>query len=293
MYYAELERQTTYAELYQHLYENMDIDDLGNVFFDTQKVMEVLTEKYEENPKEGRKLMIHFMSNVKKTGFISMIDEECLTEQLAIFGDDIMHEIDYAGDDIIVGTNVNDMLNGEFGNDTLQGGQGNDIYFFNLGDGQDTIAESSGTDKVVFGEGIAEEDIVVTRDQWNLYLTNKKSGDRINVQSFFGNTSYQIEEVEFADGSRWSVADLIEKARHYYGTDGNDSISAYDSYWRAPVSGNDELYGGAGDDTLSGNGGNDGLYGESGNDALYGGNGADTLVGGTGNDTLERLYMKI
>ena len=58
MYYAELERQTTYAELYQHLNEKMDIDDLGNVFFDTQKVMEVLTEKYEENPKEGTHLFM-------------------------------------------------------------------------------------------------------------------------------------------------------------------------------------------------------------------------------------------
>ncbi|MBI1886777.1 MAG: hypothetical protein HYS19_00120 [Nitrosomonadales bacterium] len=50
----------------------------------------------------------------------------------------------------IIGTNGNDYLSGDTGDDTLDGGagndyltgsDGNDTYLFNLGDGQDTIAE--------------------------------------------------------------------------------------------------------------------------------------------------------
>lgn len=287
MYYAELERQTTYDELYQHLYENIDVDANGKLFYDTQKVMEVLAEKYAENQKEGRNLIIHFISNVKKTGFISMINEEALFEQLVVFGADIMHEIDYAGDDIIDGTNGNDVLNGELGNDRLKGGWGDDAYVFNIGDGEDIISESGGTDRIVFGEGIAAEDIHVTRDAWNLYLTNKESGDRITVEGFFQNTNQQVEKVAFADGSEWSIDDLKDKARHYYGTAGNDSISASDSYYYAPTNEDDYLYGGTGDDKLYGNSGNDELYGEEGNDTLDGGNGNDVLNGGTGNDRLK------
>ena len=38
MYYAELERQTTYDGLYQHLYENIDTDVNGKLLYDTQEL---------------------------------------------------------------------------------------------------------------------------------------------------------------------------------------------------------------------------------------------------------------
>ena len=43
---------------------------------------------------------------------------------------------------------------GARGNDILQGHYGQDSYVFNIGDGQDTINDIGGSDKLVFGEGI-------------------------------------------------------------------------------------------------------------------------------------------
>lgn len=76
------------------------------------------------------------------------------------------------------------------------------------------------------------------------------------------------------------------RARYYYGTDGNDTISTANSYYYAPTLEDDYVYAGAGDDVVHGNNGNDTLYGEEGNDTLYGDYGNDVLVGGTGNDVL-------
>ncbi len=191
-----------------------------------------------------------------------------------------------AGNDTLNGGNGDDLLVGGSGNDNLNGGRGDDTYLFNIGDGQDTITEGKGNDRIVFGEGIREEDIRITRDNQNLYLTNQKSSDRITVKNFFGNVDYIVEEVVFADGSRWGLEEIYDRARYYYGTDVRDVISATDSNPNAPSLEDDYIYGGAGDDLLNGNNGNDELYGEAGNDTLNGGTGDDLLVGGTGNDNL-------
>ena len=190
------------------------------------------------------------------------------------------------GDDILYGGNGNDVLSGGKGNDTLNGQNGDDTYVFHLGDGQDTIVENSGTDTIRFGEGIREEDILVARENNHLSLTNIKSGDRIVVEEFFYNAGRQIEKVEFADGNTWSLDDLKDKARYYYGGSGDDRLTGYNSSSNAPTFEDDYLYGGAGNDTLYGQNGNDELYGEEGDDTLYGGNGNDVLSGGKGNDTL-------
>ena len=190
------------------------------------------------------------------------------------------------GNDILYGGNGNDLLSGGLGDDTLNGGAGDDIYEFNFGAGQDTIMENSGTDTIRFGEGIREEDILVSRENNNLCLTNIKSGDRIVVEEFFYNANRQVEKVEFADGSTWSIDTLKDKARYYYGGTGDDRLYGYNSNSNAPTLEDDYLYGGAGNDTLYGNNGDDELYGEEGNDTLYGGNGNDLLSGGIGNDML-------
>ena len=95
-----------------------------------------------------------------------------------------------------------------------------------------------------------------------------------------------MESVEFADGTKWSLDDIKDKARYYYGTDEDDVISASNSYYYAPAREDNVVYAGAGNDKVYGNNGNDTLYGEAGNDILYGGYGNDTLSGGAGTDTL-------
>lgn len=104
-----------------------------------------------------------------------------------------------------------------------------------------------------------------------------------------------IEAIQFADGSVWTLQDILDKtvvedtaatetlngtvfADNLYGLAGNDTLQGRE--------GDDKLYGGDGDDTLNGHVGNDVLDGGADNDTLNGGTGEDQLFGGDGDDTL-------
>ena len=285
LYFGQLEMQTTYAEEYAEMYMNMDFSENGELILDFVSVAQKYLDMYAIDAKE-KKHILEFVDNLMLTGIDSCIGRDVINTTFSVVSTDICNGVKYFGDDTIAGTSGDDLLIGETGNDTLRGGNGNDTYVFQLGDGQDTIVESRGTDTIRFGEGIREEDILVSRENKHLCLTNIKSGDRIVVEEFFYNAGCQVEKVEFADGSSWDIEMLKDKARYYYGGSGDDRITGYDSNSNAPTLEDDYLYGGAGNDTLYGNNGNDELYGEEGDDILYGGNGSDLLSGGTGNDTL-------
>lgn len=190
------------------------------------------------------------------------------------------------GEDTLRGENGDDVLTGGIDNDKLHGGAGNDTYIVNLNDGLDTIYDSSGMDCIVFGEGILPEQIKVTRNIDNLYLTNVISGDCLTVRNYFFSDKYNLERIEFADGTVWRNVDIQERARYYYGTEADDNISAYDNN-KGTSREDDYIYAGAGNDVLRGNSGQDMLAGENGDDTLFGDSGADVLVGGTGDDILQ------
>ena len=181
------------------------------------------------------------------------------------------------GDDTLYGSTANDTLIGGPGNDMLLGGGGNDTYVFNRGDGQDTIYDYNGAtwndggsnDVLQFGAGIAASDIAVSESSNGQDLTFQIVGtaDRVTIKHDLDTPANRIEHVNFADGTSWSLADVMSRAL-------------------TPTSGNDTLY--AMPDvtaTLSGGAGDDTLYGSSGSDTLIGGPGNDRLLGGGGNDT--------
>ncbi len=70
----------------------------------------------------------------------------------------------YGGDgaDLVNGDEGNDFLDGGTGKDILRGGEGDDTYFFTHGYNHDTVFDSDGLNKVVFGEGITPENISLT-----------------------------------------------------------------------------------------------------------------------------------
>ncbi|HGB3703689.1 TPA: calcium-binding protein, partial [Salmonella enterica subsp. enterica serovar Adelaide] len=121
----------------------------------------------------------------------------------------------------------------------------------------------------------------------DLLLTLAGSTDRILVEDFFSSDRPDgyynpLQVVQFADGTRWTVADLVAKALQ--ATDGGDTLTG--------TSGNDVLYGLAGNDVLNGQAGDDILVGGAGNDSLNGGAGNDTYLfnRGDGQDILESAY---
>ncbi len=207
-------------------------------------------------------------------------------------------------DDVINGTNAtdriygyagNDTLNGGAGNDALNGGAGDDCYLFGYGDGIDRIYDynqSTNLDKVLFKASVLPGDVQVARNGDDLELHLAQSSDALILSNWYPDSSYQIEQVQFADGTTWDTAYLLAQApvSPIVGTPDDDVLRGQDGVGTSflGLSGNDVLVGGYGNDTLDGGAGNDTLDGGIGNDALYGGSGSDTYLfnRGGGQDTI-------
>ncbi|MEO1766759.1 putative Ig domain-containing protein [Thiobacter aerophilum] len=177
------------------------------------------------------------------------------------------------GNDHIIGYATDDTLSGGTGNDRLDGGDGSDTYVFARGDGRDVIADSgtAGEDVIRFDADILPADVAVTRNESDLLLVLRGSGERVIVEGWFGNTGPSIESVVFADGTVWSPAELTAWALAPVAPSGGDAF----------------LVGSDADDVIEAGAGNDEIHALAGNDVLSGGPGNDLLSGGSGDDTYE------
>ena len=199
-----------------------------------------------------------------------------------------------AGDDTINATIGNDQLSGGNGNDTLIGGAGDDTYIYGLGDGSDSIRETSGNDKIVFGEGINQNNLyyLVEQDSSNSYsideLVIKFSGhanDSITIVDYFReNFDTRIELLEFSDGTTLDISNLDDLTFTYHTNLGE----GVESYGIVTSEYNDLVYGTGEDDYIQARAGNDRIIGGDGDDRLYGGQGDDVYVYalGDGNDRI-------
>jgi Ca2+-binding RTX toxin-like protein len=186
-----------------------------------------------------------------------------------------------AGNDTLNGAAGNDTITGGAGSDIMNGGVGNDTYIFATGFGSDTINENDATannlDIIQFSTGITPAGVAVTKSGNNLILTVSAT-DKITVTNFFAAAANQIEQVKFADGTIWSIQNLIDKAMT--GTAAADTLTGSANA--------DTMYGLAGNDTITGAAGNDTITGGTGNDIIDGGVGNDTFIfaKGDGQDTI-------
>ena len=208
-------------------------------------------------------------------------------------GDDIISG--GAGDDILFGgsgrhggphsppiSGGNDTLDGGAGNDMLTGGDGNDTLLG--GEGGDRLDGGAGADVLDGGEGGNDFDIVTYEfsDAVSIDLTQASSTWTGDAQ---GDVFISIEEIILTAFDDVFVGDA--NANAVSGGAGSDQISGGDGDdILLGDDGNDALFGGAGDDGLSGGAGTDLLDGGAGNDFLLGADGDDALGGGAGDDVL-------
>ena len=125
-------------------------------------------------------------------------------------GNDIL--IGNEGDDVLYGRAGDDTLIGGTGNDLLEGGQGDDTYVWAPGDGNDSIYDGAGRNVLKIGEGVDPSKVEVSRDDYNLYLRFKDTGEKLTLQNWYGSASYQLSEIRFADGTVWSAEDASRLA---------------------------------------------------------------------------------
>ena len=201
-----------------------------------------------------------------------------------------------AGDDYIDGGDGNDLLQGGTGNDTLIGGSGNDTYFYNLGDGSDTIVDTAANGEVnvlIFGNGITFDDLQLNVGSLDILVGN--NGDVIHFDDFDPNDAYgshAIDSFEFADGTELTYSQLIDLGFEITGTSGDDQLSGTSAADRMMgLDGNDYIASGAGNDYIDGGPGDDTLYGGTNTDCdlLHDVEGANTYIfnRGSGLDVIE------
>jgi Ca2+-binding RTX toxin-like protein len=161
------------------------------------------------------------------------------------------------GNDLLLGTNGADTLQGSFGDDTLRGYKGNDLLVG--GGGDDTLEGGKGNDTLY---GDAGDDHL-----------DGGAGTDTAVFNTAGDVDVSLQ-LGSASGSLGN--DTLEEVENVTTGDGDDVIYGNGS--------KNVLNAGNGSDFMSGAGGNDTLNGGGGDDELAGGHGVDVLTGGSGSD---------
>ncbi|KAA3498698.1 tandem-95 repeat protein [Rhizobium rhizogenes] len=190
-----------------------------------------------------------------------------------------------SGNDILTGAEGADILIGGTGDDRLLGGDGNDVYRWGRGEGNDTIFDTGGVDRVELFAGITPDEIkVITVDALTLVLQIRDTGEELTLSKVLSTSANFIESIAFADGTIWSATELRNQS--FIGSNAANAIVGTTNADRIDSrGGNDRLDGNNGDDILLGGDGNDVLNGGGGADRLIGGHGDDQQTGGQGADT--------
>ena len=165
-----------------------------------------------------------------------------------------------AGRDTLMGAGGDDDLAGGVGNDSLVGYDGRDVYRFSIGGGADTIdnrdqgfgdPQVETGDKLLFGDGIAPEQIRLARNGLDLVLSIVGSNDSVTLRDYFsyeneGERDIRLTTVEFAGGQTWTRADIAQRLAMPPATAGNDLLtgtSGLDAFTFQQGFGNDTIVG--------------------------------------------------
>lgn len=168
------------------------------------------------------------------------------------------------GADILIGTNLANVLSGLRGGDFLAGRDGDDTL--NGDRGADRLVGNEGDDRLSGGRG---RDVLEGRQGDDTLI-----GGALSDQLIGGRGDDRILGNRGADQLEAGLGDDFLR-----GCKGRDQLLGQEGADRLlGASGRDMLFGGEGDDFLSGGGGADSLSGGIGNDMLEGGRGRDVFV---------------
>lgn len=132
------------------------------------------------------------------------------------------------GDDTFSGNSTDDVYWTKTGKDRIVDWDGNDTYIYNKGEGSKTIIDTYGTDKIAFGSDIKTSDLTFIKDNNNLMINVTSSSNRITLCNWFKSSTYVVESLEFADGSKISSSDVnnIIQSMSSYTTNSSSAIAS-------------------------------------------------------------------
>ena len=85
----------------------------------------------------------------------------------------------------------------------INGGTGNDVFLLARGDGQDTIADVSGTgDRLNFSSGINPLDLMLSQNANDLRIAVYGSTDQMTISNWYAGAANQIETVQAGNGQQ-------------------------------------------------------------------------------------------
>jgi Ca2+-binding RTX toxin-like protein len=176
---------------------------------------------------------------------------------------EIAQQIIYRGGDqidIVTGTSLNERFDLGQGDDRAYSGynSGSDTYIYRSGDGNDIIAEASGTANEIDKFELVDlllSDVEFERIGSDLVVRILATNEVVLVTEQFRNLEastqwYGLELISFADGTSISRAEIASKA-WIRGTEGRDSINA------RSLASNDTIIANQGDDYISSGAGSD------------------------------------
>ncbi len=213
--------------------------------------------------------------------YIDPLTQELNTHQIS----NIEEVIGSGQDDLIVGDDNNNILDGFLGADTIHGRGGDDFLFIRVAhngseifgeEGNDTLAINQQATGVLFdgGEGF---DVFVTPNVIDEYVgTTLNLTTGVHSHDIEGSTFVSIEQVFGNYNNDHLTGDATNNI--FDGLQGDDTLFG--------MAGDDDLFGNVGEDVLAGGIGDDHLDGGDGNDLLLGGDGTDYILGDDGEDWL-------
>ena len=156
----------------------------------------------------------------------------------------------------LIGTAGNDVLDGGAGNDVLSGSGGNDTYLFGKGDGKDVVycAYDGKSSRLLFKAGITAADIQLSASFGDLVFRIKSTGDAITFSQPVLQGVSRLASVEFADGSKMDMKEVLKLVGIISGDDTANYIEgvSHANNMLSGLGGNDKLYGCRHDDLLDG-----------------------------------------
>ncbi len=218
----------------EHVEDETPIDELENIltikdWFNNQGLIETL--EFSNGTLLDRDTIYNTLVSQKEDGNLTLRVLDADTELSGGDFNDILYGVDgdealygkygndylkgFEGNDYLSGGYGDDNLEGGLGNDTLEGGVGDDWYYYNRGDGKDTIIDSGGIDSIYFGENIDIRDLIIEENGEDLVITFKYDAqnavedfDQIIIKNWTSET-FQIESFVFNDGQEYSYNSLI------------------------------------------------------------------------------------